>query len=164
MKLSLGALHDSRRLVELSGFLLALFGLVSALALLSYSDLDHTWFKTRPQAGPVQNWIGPFGATLAEGYLQLFGAAAFSLPLVLLLAGGARFLPPREGTRLARNGGLAALGLCVCALLDLLFRPIVFRGDVFDAGGYVGWRAASLLRAVLADVGPCCSASRPSSA
>ena len=153
MKLSLDALHDSRRLQELLGFLVALFGLVSGLALLSYSHLDDTWYKTQVQAGPVHNWIGPFGATLAETYLQLFGAAAFCLPLWLLLAGGSRLLPPREGARSWRTGGLVLSGLALCALLDLLYRPIVWRGDVFDAGGYVGWRVASLLRAPLAQVG-----------
>ena len=66
MKFSISSLRDAKRLNELVGILLILLGLVSLLALLSYSHTDPTWFKRQPQDLPTQNWIGRVGATLAE--------------------------------------------------------------------------------------------------
>ena len=87
MRFSIDSLRDAKRLNELAGILLILLGLVSLLALLSYSHTDLTWFKRQPQDVPTQNWIGRVGATLAEAYLQIVGAAAFTLPFLLGLAG-----------------------------------------------------------------------------
>jgi len=153
MRFSIGSLREARRLNELAGILLILVGLVSLLALLSYSHTDSTWFKLQPQDVPTRNWIGRVGATLAEAYLQIVGAAAFTLPFLLGLAGWTLLRPSRESVRYTRAIGYTALALCLCALLDLLFRPIVYGGDVFDPGGYVGLRVASVLRSVLNTIG-----------
>jgi S-DNA-T family DNA segregation ATPase FtsK/SpoIIIE len=153
MRFSIGSLRDARRMNELAGILVMLLGLASLLALLSYSHTDLTWFKRQPHDIPTQNWIGRVGATLAEAYLQLLGAAAFTVPFLLGLAGWKLLRPSPHGLRVARLVGFTALGLCLCALLDLLYGPIVFGGDVFDPGGYVGLRVASVLRSVLNSVG-----------
>jgi S-DNA-T family DNA segregation ATPase FtsK/SpoIIIE len=153
MRFSIDSLRDAKRLNELAGILLILLGLVSLLALVSYSHTDLTWFKRQPQDIPTQNWIGRVGATLAEAYLQVVGAAAFTLPFLLGLAGWRLLRPPPQGIRISRVVGYTALALCLCALLDLLYRPIVYGGDIFDPGGYVGLRVASVLRSVLNTVG-----------
>jgi S-DNA-T family DNA segregation ATPase FtsK/SpoIIIE len=153
MRFSISSLRDAKRLNELVGILLILLGLVSLLALLSYSHTDPTWFKRQPQDLPTQNWIGRVGATLAEAYLQIVGAAAFTLPFLVGLAGWRLLRPPAQGVRISRVIGYTALALCLCALLDLLYRPIVYGGDIFDPGGYVGLRIASVLRSVLNTVG-----------
>jgi S-DNA-T family DNA segregation ATPase FtsK/SpoIIIE len=153
MRLSIGSLRDARRFNELAGILLILLGAVTLLALLSYSQTDSTWFKLQPQHVPTQNWIGRVGATLAEACLQLVGAAAFALPLVFLAIGWSRIRPRDDGIRYSRLAGYTALALAVCALLDLLFRPIVYGGDLFDPGGYVGLRIAGAMRSVLNTIG-----------
>jgi len=153
MRFSIGSLREARRLNELAGILLILVALVSLLALLSYSHTDSTWFKLQPQDVTTKNWIGRVGATLAEAYLQIVGAAAFTLPFLLGFGGWRLLRPSQQSARYARVIGYTALALCLCALLDLLFRPIVYGGDVFDPGGYVGLRVASVLRSVLNTVG-----------
>lgn len=153
MRFSISSLRDARRLNELAGILLILLGVVSLLALLSYSHTDLTWFKRQPQDVPTQNWIGRIGATLAEAYLQIVGVAAFTLPFLLGLGGWRLLRPQPQGVRISRVVGYTALALCLCALLDLLYRPIIYGGDIFDPGGYVGLRVASVLRSVLNTVG-----------
>ncbi|HXV76279.1 MAG TPA: DNA translocase FtsK [Candidatus Polarisedimenticolaceae bacterium] len=150
MRLSIAKLRDARHVSELLGMLVILFGVVSLLALLSYSQADSTWFKLQPDDLPTANWIGRVGATLAETYLQLFGVGAFSLPFLLAFAGWYRLKPPAQPIGWGRIVGFSLLALAVVALAELLFRPMLYGGEVFDhPGGYVGWRFASLLRALL---------------
>ena len=72
-----------KRLNEVTGFLLLSAGLVTLLSLVSYHAQDPSW-DTASDARPL-NLIGYPGAYLADLFLQLFGAAALLLPLLVFL-------------------------------------------------------------------------------
>jgi DNA segregation ATPase FtsK/SpoIIIE, S-DNA-T family len=77
----------NRRLNELIGFLVLVFAVLLALALVSYSPLDPSLntASTPPASRPAHNWIGVVGATVSDLALQLFGVAAFLVPVFLVL-------------------------------------------------------------------------------
>ncbi|HKQ61284.1 MAG TPA: DNA translocase FtsK 4TM domain-containing protein, partial [Candidatus Polarisedimenticolaceae bacterium] len=137
----------SRRLQELGGILVCIGALVAALALLSYDAEDATWFHRQADGVAPHNWIGRFGATVAEALLQLFGTASFLLPALAAVLGGERLR--QRGPALRRLGGFALLTLALAAMLDLVYPGIHYGGDDFPAGGYAGARLAGLARGLL---------------
>ena len=72
--------RNSRGLVEAAGLGLLVFSLVAFLALLSYNGADPSWFRANHGTADdtTRNWIGPFGALIAEWLFQLFGADVVS--------------------------------------------------------------------------------------
>ncbi len=136
---------------EAGGILLLLAALLALLALLSYHGTDPSFFRTG--APPQRNWIGGLGANVAELLLQLFGAAAFLVPLALAYLGLSRFRS-REGDLLGRTIGLGIVLLSLSALLDLLYARIAYGGETFAAGGNVMGRGiARALTVVLGATG-----------
>ncbi len=75
----------NRRLNELVGLLLLLSAALLSLALVSYHSADPSLDTAGAQS--VHNWTGRLGATLSDLLLQIEGAAAFLLPLLLLVLG-----------------------------------------------------------------------------
>jgi len=76
-------------LLGLSAFALALMLLIS---LATFNPNDPAPFFKAGEGASAQNFIGPFGAFLAELLVpQLFGVAALLLPLVLGLTGWERY-------------------------------------------------------------------------
>jgi S-DNA-T family DNA segregation ATPase FtsK/SpoIIIE len=147
------SLLTNQRMNRIAGLVLVVFGLVSLLSLLSYTALDATWFHRQPADSPAQNWMGRVGATMAEAILQLFGAASFLLPFALAIFGWGRLRPAKKEISYARAAGYVALALSLCALMELLYGSIVYGGDSFKAGGYLGSEVAGVLKAMLNSAG-----------
>jgi len=80
---------ENKRLNELIGFLCIVFAILIALALISYSPHDVALnVSAPPNDGPLaRNWIGPVGAYGADLVFQVFGFAAFLLPLAIAVLG-----------------------------------------------------------------------------
>ena len=77
---------DNKRLNELIGFLCIVFAILVALALISYSPHDTSLnVSSAPGENGVmtRNWIGPVGAYCADLIFQVFGFAAFLLPVAI---------------------------------------------------------------------------------
>src|SRR5215467_3019395 len=92
---------------------------IAALLLLSlatYSPRDLSWNASGPSHTP-SNLIGRFGAYLSDFFIQLFGLASFSIPLLMVaialrtLLGGDPVLPARK---------IAGSGLLLGALSGFL--------------------------------------------
>jgi S-DNA-T family DNA segregation ATPase FtsK/SpoIIIE len=88
-----------RRLSEGVGLALFFAALLLFLALMSYDHGDPSW--NRAADGPTRNWVGPYGAQVADVLIQTTGLAAMVLPLVLFA----------WSFRLLMNRGLSALWL-----------------------------------------------------
>src|SRR5512143_1088032 len=69
--------------VEIKGMLLAAAGLFLLIALVSFRT-DDLSFNTFSSEGAVRNFGGRVGAELADLLLQVFGLAAYAIPLALL--------------------------------------------------------------------------------
>jgi S-DNA-T family DNA segregation ATPase FtsK/SpoIIIE len=132
---------DSRktRLAEffgLSAFALALMLLIS---LATYNPHDPAPFFKAGASGPARNFIGPFGAFLAEMLIpQLFGIAAMLIPMVLGVLGWKLFWCKPIEAPYTKGAGLILLLLSLAAFLTLTFATVTLEGEAVRAGGAVG--------------------------
>ena len=133
-----------RRLNELVGLLLLLSASLLLLALVSYHPADRSLDTvTTPAAGAhaVKNWTGPTGAFLSDLLLQLEGATAFALPLLLGLLGWT-WLTSRARARNEASPWIKVAGLVLLLLsLPVLFALLPWDFQLFGAvhpGGVLG--------------------------
>jgi S-DNA-T family DNA segregation ATPase FtsK/SpoIIIE len=131
---------------ELVGLLAFALALMLLIALATFDPRDPAPFFKAGVEGPARNFIGPFGAFLAEMLIpQLFGLAALVLPVVLGLLGWKLFwCRPVEAPYTKAVGNLVLL-LSLSSLLALTFGTVVFEGEPVRAGGAVGELLSSLL-------------------
>jgi len=110
----------SRRIHELLGLLLLLLSVLLLLALISYRASDPS--LNTAGATAVHNWTGRLGASTSDLLLQLEGAAAFALPLLLgvLGIGSIRSHSPAKTMLWVKLAGLLLAVLVAPALFALL--------------------------------------------
>jgi DNA segregation ATPase FtsK/SpoIIIE, S-DNA-T family len=136
----------NKRLNELIGFLFMILAVLVALSLISYSPHDVAFNVSAPPAdGPLaHNWIGPVGAYSADTLFQVFGFAAFLLPVAILIVGWKWFRSRTINSQLATIFGYMLLLLSLPSLLSLWHFPEV-RG--LPAGGMLGSLLSGSLQA-----------------
>ncbi len=129
---------ENKRLNELIGFLCITLSILLGLSLLSYNPRDAAFNVSAASADnvPVHNWIGPVGAYSSDLCFQIFGFAAFLLPVAIGIIGYRWCRSQRIDSQLATLGGYALLLLSLPSLLSMAHMPDV-RGAV-PAGGLVG--------------------------
>jgi DNA segregation ATPase FtsK/SpoIIIE, S-DNA-T family len=135
----------SRRLSEFLG--VALFGLALMwlISLASYSPSDPVWFFTTGADLVPTNFGGRVGAFLAELSYQLFGYAAYLIPIVLVVTGWHYFWCRTPDAAYTKLVGAGLLFGCVAAFLSLAFGTLRIGGRDLLAGGNVGrWVAGTL--------------------
>src|SRR5947207_12480451 len=86
------ARKDSHSAVHARGFsdiiCIALMPLALLLLVAQLTFHPHDVADNRvPPNETIHNWIGAFGAWLANGFFGLFGAGAFALPILMALFG-----------------------------------------------------------------------------
>ncbi len=108
------------------------------LALISYSPRDAAFNVSGVAADdhPAKNWIGPVGAYTADLLFQVFGFAAFLLPVALGILGYRWCRSRAIDSQIATVAGYVLLLLSLPSLLTLTHIPDV-RGAV-PAGGVLG--------------------------
>jgi S-DNA-T family DNA segregation ATPase FtsK/SpoIIIE len=125
----------------LGGIGLGLCGLALVLALASYKPSDRA--LNTSAAAASNNWLGDFGAWVADILLSSFGPAIFLLvPLALVAA-----VRMWRSISLAGAGGRVAGSLFGIALIGIalaLFRPEAYPGLPGGLGGIVGFVGASI--------------------
>jgi DNA segregation ATPase FtsK/SpoIIIE, S-DNA-T family len=136
----------SNRGAELLGLVAFALALMLLIALATFDPHDPAPFFKAGADGVARNFIGPFGAFLAEMLIpQLFGLAALLLPLALGLAGWKLFwCRPIEAPYTKAVGNLFLL-LMLSALLALTFGTVAFQGEPVRSGGATGEVLAGLL-------------------
>jgi S-DNA-T family DNA segregation ATPase FtsK/SpoIIIE len=105
----------NRRLNELVGLLVFASAILLFLSLISYHPTDSS--LNTVGFGPARNWVGPAGAYIGDFLLQMEGASAFMLP-ILLGALGWTWMRSRP----AGSPGSKTIGV----LLSLIFAPALF--------------------------------------
>ena len=110
-------------------------GILCALALFSYSQLDPSWGSASGQAD-VHNLAGRFGAYLSDALFQLLGGGALLIPLYMLVYGVNLFTNAERRHRLLRVIGAALFMVSMSTLLRLRYEHLSFGG--IRAGGLVG--------------------------
>jgi S-DNA-T family DNA segregation ATPase FtsK/SpoIIIE len=129
---------ENKRLNELIGFLCITLAVLMALALISYSPHDAAFnvAAPAPDGGPARNWIGPVGAYSSDAMFQIFGFAAFLLPVAIGVLGWRWFHSRAIDSQAATLVGYALLLLSLPSLLSLWHFPPL-RGAI-PPGGMLG--------------------------
>ena len=129
---------QNKRLNELIGFLCITLAVLLGLALISYSPRDVAFNVSGPAADdhPARNWIGPVGAYTSDLLFQVFGFAAFLLPVALGMLGWKWIRSRAIESQWATITGYVLLLMSLPSLLSLSHFPEV-RGAV-PAGGLLG--------------------------
>jgi S-DNA-T family DNA segregation ATPase FtsK/SpoIIIE len=111
----------NRRLNELIGFLLFVSATLLFLALASYSPLDPSLNTAGSlNSGSARNWIGLFGAMMADLLLQSIGIFVFAAPVMIALLATRWFKSKPVASAGAKALGAAILLIFAPALLALL--------------------------------------------
>jgi S-DNA-T family DNA segregation ATPase FtsK/SpoIIIE len=120
--------------------------LMLLIALATFDPRDPAPFFKAGGEGFSRNFIGPFGAFLAELLIrQLFGVAALLLPLVMGLLGWKLFWCRPIEAPYTKAVGIGILLLSLTALFALSFGTVVFEGEPVRAGGAAGEILAGML-------------------
>ena len=129
---------ENKRLNELVGFLCISLAVLIALALISYSPRDVSFNVSAQTAdsGVTNNWMGPVGAHASDLLFQIFGFAAFLLPMAIAVLGWRWCRSRAVDSQSATLGGYFLLLVSLPSLLALFPFPAV-RGAI-PAGGTVG--------------------------
>ena len=147
MNLQIPTRHS--RLNEAIGLVLLMLTLLLLLSLVSFNPKDPSWNVSRIPLSEetTRNFIGKFGATLADLLLQVLGYPAFLLPVFSAIFGW-RWIRSQEIRYPWIKGiGLTVLTVSSCGLLGLVFTDFVQWGWSIKAGGVVGDLAADGLKA-----------------
>jgi len=129
---------ENKRLNELIGFLCIVAAILVAIALLTYNPRDAA-FNVSASTGEdhqTRNLMGPVGAYTSDLLFQIFGFAAFLLPMALGVLGWRWFRSHVVNSQAAKLSGYALLMLSLPSLLSLVHFPDV-RGAM-PAGGVLG--------------------------
>ena len=129
---------ENKRLNELIGFLCITLAVLMGLALISYSPRDAAFnvSGTAAEDHPTRNWIGPVGAYTSDLFFQVFGFAAFLLPVAIGLVGWRWIRSQAIDSQWATLTGYVLLLMSLPSLLSLVRFPEV-RGAL-PAGGLLG--------------------------
>jgi len=131
---------------ELLGLVAFALALMLLIALATFDPRDPAPFFRAGTVGPARNFIGPFGAFLAELLVaQLFGVAALLLPVVLGLLGWKLFWCRPLEAPYTKAFGNGVLLLSLTSLFALTFGTVTFEGEPVRAGGATGEILVSLL-------------------
>jgi S-DNA-T family DNA segregation ATPase FtsK/SpoIIIE len=136
----------SNRGAELVGLVAFALALMLLIALATFDPRDPAPFFRAGAEGPARNFIGPFGAFLAEMLVpQLFGLASLLLPIALGLLGWKLFwCRPIEAPYTKAVGNLFLL-VSLAGLLALAVGTVSYEGEPVRAGGAVGEVMAGVL-------------------
>jgi len=129
---------ENKRLNELIGFLCIMAAVLIGLALISYSPRDAA-FNVSASNGEdhvTHNWMGPVGAYTSDLLFQVFGFAAFLLPVALGILGWRWCKSYAIDSQAATLTGYVLLMLSLPSLLSLSHFPEL-RGTL-PAGGVLG--------------------------
>jgi S-DNA-T family DNA segregation ATPase FtsK/SpoIIIE len=137
---------ENKRLNELIGFLCMIIAVLITAALLSYSPHDAAFNVSAnpPDDHPVQNWIGPAGAYTSDLLFQIFGFAAFLLPLALVILGWRWFRSRAIDSQVTTLVGYGLMLISVPSLLSL-WHIYDVRGAI-PSGGLLGTLISTGLR------------------
>ncbi len=137
---------ENKRLNELIGFLCITVAVLIGLSLLTYNPRDVAFnvSAAADEQNPTRNWIGPAGAYTADLLFQVFGFAAFLLPVAIGML-GYRWLRGRAiDSQAATIAGYVLLLMSLPSLLSLWHFPSV--RESLPAGGMMGTLVSHGLR------------------
>jgi DNA segregation ATPase FtsK/SpoIIIE, S-DNA-T family len=138
---------QSKRLNEVTGFLLLATGILFLLSMASFHPRDPSW-DTVAGAIHTNNLIGPVGAHIADVFLQSFGLAAFLVPVLIFVLGWKWIRSEALAAPLIKLLGSAAMLISACGAAALLPEWRFFDHSIM-LGGTAGFLVADSLKSAL---------------
>ncbi len=139
---------------SLLGLVAFAVSLMLLISLATFDPRDPAPFFKAGKDQTTRNFIGPFGAFIAELLIpQMFGLAALLLPLVLGLFGWKLFWCRPLEAPYTKATGLLLLLLSLTAFLTLSFQSLPFAGEDVRAGGWIGESLSGFLVAEFSRTG-----------
>ncbi|MRR33571.1 DNA translocase FtsK [bacterium] len=137
---------------EAKGIALGAAGLFVLIALLSFNSGDLS-FNTYSSGTGTHNFGGRVGAYLADLLLQLFGLAVYALPLVLLFVSYKLLRFKDLKWRSYKGVAFLVFLVSLSTLFAFNLETTSFLGQEVQTGGFIGLRAANLLKTFLGKPG-----------
>ncbi len=124
-----------KRLIEISGILISILGLLLLISLLSYSPEDPNFIF--PENTEIRNLLGYQGSYVSDLFFQSIGLIAFLIPITLIFT-GYNIFKKKEVYLFIEN----LFFILICAILGALFFDY-FYTEAFNLyingnGGFVG--------------------------
>ena len=135
-----------KRSKELLGIGLIVVGVLAAMMIGSYSPDDPNWMLASD--APVQNWLGRFGASLAQPLFMIGGMAIWGIA-VTFAAWGLRLALHRGQQRLVSRIVFAPIAIAVAAVYCATLTPPDGWPHSFGVGGLFGDTVLGVLLTVL---------------
>jgi len=149
-----------RRKRELFGLLYGFAALFTGLCLLSYSPKDPCLFLRQGLTQPVENWMGPLGATLAGwGFASVGLALWLVFPALASLAArsfmGKSTLPWEDGRArmVLRLAGALIVMVSTAVFFSIAMDRVEIDGESVRSGGILGAGIGAWLSEVLGNAG-----------
>jgi len=145
---------EHRRINEFIGLLLATIAVLVGLSLISFNPDDPSFNISRNPGftGKAGNFIGPFGAYIADSFLQLFGFTSFLLPVFLGIYAFHWLASRKVEAFSSRAAGMFLMTLTLATSFSAMPWMPMFRGHI-PAGGVIGRLLADKLDELLNPAG-----------
>ena len=129
---------EERHLREAAGVALAAFSILTVASLVTYSPGDPSFSHAVAGNAVVMNAIGILGAYFADALVQLFGMAAFAIPVFSLALGMSMFYKDaREAAVPFALGGLLFM-TSFCAIVYVVWKLDPVYHEAYG-GGFLGY-------------------------
>jgi len=129
------------------------FSVMTVVSLVSYSPADPSFSHSVSGAGGVLNAAGIVGAYLADTIVQLFGTAAYSIPVFALSLGISLFWENAKPFAISLAVGAALFLLSFCSLVYIVWPVDPIYSEAYG-GGFFGYLfAEKFLIKILARAG-----------
>jgi len=137
---------------EIKGIAMGAVGIFLFIALVSFDGNDLS-FNSYSAVAETHNLGGRFGAQLADALLQLFGLAAYAMPVALLYLTYRTLRYNEVRWRYYKVIAFFALLLALSTMFAFNLEFTEFLGQKVQTGGWVGFKTADLLKRAFGKAG-----------
>lgn len=135
---------------EIKGIIILALSLILLASLVSFNPQDVSWYTSRTNIHP-QNWIGPFGATLAGVFLFLLGLSSYFLVVIGFFWSWNKFTSREIRFTFLKFLSLLMLFMVVSSLLSLYGGQA--ESERFLRGGLIGIVVSNFLQSYCSPLG-----------
>ncbi len=127
--------------------ILCAFAVLVFLCLVTGSPDDRSWLPTSSSSGPIRNWIGVVGASIAAVLFNAVGWTAYLIPILILLIALRVFQSDTLIPRASRVAGYVFFAISLSGLLSLLggYGAIVGEAAAQGTSHFIGGIGAGIL-------------------
>ncbi len=124
-----------KRLIEISGIIISIFGILLFLALISYSPADPNFIF--PENTDINNFLGFYGSYISDLFFQSIGLISYLIPITIFFS-GLNIFKKKQLFLLIENIFFIITYSIIGALFFQFFYENSFNLYINGSGGFVG--------------------------